>query len=149
MYCKWSQAPEIRSLGTKITVDANRFFSPAVLHNALHGPRKSSDLATAFILHLSTLWLISFSWVILSFKQRWTKFRLFEPNSASPKAIGWKPTYFFGSLAMATNLCVAVWGGPIKDKDHLQSWNLHLELKFSRLKGFRSDVWEWSPSSSS
>lgn len=38
MYCNWSQAPEIRSLGTKLTVDANGFSSPAMLHNALHGP---------------------------------------------------------------------------------------------------------------
>lgn len=32
MYCNWSQAPEIWSLGTKLTVDANRVSSPAMLH---------------------------------------------------------------------------------------------------------------------
>lgn len=64
MYCNWSQAPEIRSLGTKLTVDANRFYSPALLHNALHRPRKTSNLATTFILHLSNSLAHFFSWVI-------------------------------------------------------------------------------------
>lgn len=144
MYHNWSQAPEIWSHRTKLTVDVNRVSSPAILWTrACVGPGKLKIQSYALFFIFPELFLFP---RLLHLKQRWAKLRLLVLKELIPPRLqGWEPTSFFRSFAMATNLCVVVWVGPIKDKDHLQSWNLHLESKFPTLKGFRSDVWEWSP----